>query len=286
MPSSPVALITGASSGFGRLISRALARDGYHVIGAFRGSRGGFDAQAAAFASDLTGAVGVLDAVRMDVTDGDSVNAAVSGALERVGRIDVLINSAGYGLLGPMECTDIAQTQRLYDTNVFGTMRVCRAVLPQMRAQGHGRILNFSSDVGLRANFFQSSYAASKFAVDGLSQVMRLELASFGIDVCLISPGWYGTAFSESLVTTFDSTDAAAEYAEVIADWNRGVNAVEGANDHPEEVAELVRKVLADPHPRFRNAVGWNADRMGAVAEEEIDRYQEGLLRYYQLTRP
>lgn len=285
MSTSPVVLITGASSGFGRLIALALAQDGYVVFGAFRGSRGGFDTQAEALLGEPGGSDGRINAVRMDVTDDDSVTSAVAEVIDRAGRVDVLINSAGYGLLGPMECTEIAQTQRLYDTNVFGTMRVCRAVVPHMRSQGSGRILNFGSDVGLRANFFQASYAGSKSAVDSLSQVMRLELAPFGVDVSLISPGWYDTEFGDSVVTTFESTAAAPDYADLIAAWNRGVENVEGANDHPGEVAQLVRQVLNEPQPRFRSAVGWNLDRMGAVVEDEIDRYQAALVRYYALER-
>lgn len=283
MITSQVVLITGASSGFGRLIARRLTRDGYIVVGAFRGSHGGFESQAETLLAERDGAASMTDAVCMDVTEDESVSSAVSKVMSEHGRIDVLINSAGYGLLGPMECTEIAETKRLFDTNVFGTMRVCRAVIPHMRGLGAGRILNFGSDVGLRANFFQASYAASKFAVDGLTQVMRLELAPLGIDVCLVSPGWYATEFGGSAVTTFAATAAAPAYAQLAADWNRGVENVESANSHPEEVAQLVRKLLSERHPRFRNAVGWNWDRMGAVDEDEIDRYQEGLLTYYKM---
>jgi len=277
-----VALITGGSSGFGRLTALALARDGYQVVAAFRGSRGGFERQAAELQVASAGGTAV-QSVQLDVTDDTSVARAVADVVDRLGHIDVLVNAAGYGLLGPMECTSIAQAQELFDTNVFGTMRMCKAVVPIMREQGSGYVLNFGSDVGLRPNFFQSGYASSKFAVDGDSQVLRLELRRFGIGVALVSPGWYSTEFGESAVTTFGTGDAAAVYADLVQEWNDGVARVEGPNDQPAEVAELVRRMLSQPDTPYRNPVGWNPERMAGVQHDEIDRYQKHLLDYYQL---
>lgn len=275
-----VVLVTGASSGFGRATATTAAAGGATVVGAYRGSRDGFEATAAQLAAQG------VDSVRLDVTEVASVAAAVNYVLERHGRIDALVNLAGYGLLGPMECTPLEQTKRLYETNVFGTMRMCQAVVPVMRVQRGGRIINIGSDVGYRANYFQSSYAASKFAVDGYSQSMRLELRSFGIAVSLVSPGWYDTEFGESVVTTFSAGEFAPLYAELIADWESGVGAVEGPNDDPQEVADSIIAVLRDPQPRYRIPVGWNPKRLGDVDVDAIDRFQTHLVDFYRLHDP
>lgn len=280
-----VALITGGSSGFGREIALTLSREGYEVVAAFRGSRGGFASDAAELVA-ASADVGGVRCEQLDVTDERSIARAVAAVIKSHGRIDVLVNAAGYGLLGPMECTTIAQIWALFDTNVFGTMRVCKAVVPLMRAQGSGRVVNFSSDVGLRANFFQSAYAASKFAVDGYSQSLRLELRSFGIDVALVCPGWYDTAFGKSAVTTFDTGDASPAYTALVQKWNEGVARVEGPREDLSEVARSVQSLLSKREPSYRNPVGWNRDRMINVRDDEIDRFQEHLLDYYQMSQP
>ncbi len=285
-----VAVVTGASSGFGRLITYALAADGYQVFGGFRGTKCGFDVQAerlvGGFAPEGPAqGRGSVEPLRLDICDQTSVQQAIDEVDLRTGRIDVLVNTAGYGLLGPMETTPLAETKRLYETNVFGTMMMCQAVAPLMRRRRTGTILNVGSDVGLRPNFFQSSYAATKFAVDGFSQVLRLELAPFGIGVALIMPGWYGTAFGDSMVSTFDAPPYAEVYAPLLHAWEAGVNAVEGPNDQPAEVADLVRAAVTEKAGRYRYAVGWNHDRIGAVDQTEVDRYQKNLLSYYHLDK-
>ena len=250
---------------------------GWQVVVAFRGHRLGFGATATTLAGQG------IAAVELDVTDTDPVARGVADVVTRFGRIDAVVNGAGYGLFGPMENTPLEETCRLYDTNVFATMRVCQAVVPVMRAQGSGRIVNFGSDVGCRANYFQSSYAASKFAVGGFSQSLRLEMRRFGISVNLVTPGWYDTEVGESVVKTFKSGDTAPLYAQVIANWDSGVGAVEGPNDNPEEVADLLVSVVTDPTPRYRYAIGWNATRMDPLDLDDIDNFQTHLVEYYQM---
>ena len=276
-----VALITGGGSGFGRAIALGLATRGDRVVAAFRGSRGGFEAAARDLqrrAADVDTAVECLD---LDVTDATSVETGVRDVLDRFGRIDILVNSAGIGLLGPMECTTIDQARAVFEVNVLGTMRMAQAVVPSMRAQGIGLILNVGSDVGVRANFYQSAYAASKAAVHGLSQVMRWELQMFGIRVAVIDPGWYATEFGESIISTFGTAGAGAYYEAQVAAWNEGVARVEGANDEPREVADLVMRVIDEPAPAFLNVAGWNPMRMAGVRLDEIDEYERRLFDYY-----
>ncbi len=280
-----VALITGAGSGFGRLLALSLAERGEIVFAAFRGSRGGYEEQARALVDAASGRGAMPRPIQLDVTDGTSVDRGVREVVEAAGRVDLLVNAAGIGLLGPLECTTVEQARRIYETNVFGTMRMVNAVVPTMRRQGGGTILNFGSDVGVRANFFQGVYAASKSAVEGMSQSMRWELQQFGIRVAVVAPGWYETEFGQSLVTTFESGDGAPAYAELVRAWNDGVAAVEGSNMQPQQVVDQIIEVIGRDELPFRIPVGWNPVRMATVREGDIDAYERDLFDYYRLDR-
>lgn len=278
-----VAVVTGGNSGFGREIVLALAERGDQAFAAFRGTRGGFDSIAADLERRSHEATAPVASVRLDVTDEASVKSGVQEVLDKAGRIDVLVNGAGYGLLGPMECTSVDQARQLFEANILGAMRMTQAVVPTMREQGSGIVLNVGSDVGVRANFYQSAYAASKFAVHGMTQAMRWELQMFGIRVAMIDPGWYSTEFGESVVTTFDSGPLSHLYEAQIKAWNDGVEAVEGPNDDPTEVADVVLRVIDAPEPPFLNTAGWNPTRMAGVSPDEIDEYERRLFDYYEL---
>jgi NAD(P)-dependent dehydrogenase (short-subunit alcohol dehydrogenase family) len=277
-----VAIVTGGSSGFGRRMSLTLAWNGYRVFPAFRGTRGGFAGQAAALAAQATEAGVDLEPVRLDVTDDSSVQAAVDEVAGRAGRIDVLVNNAGVGMLGPVENTTVEQAKALFEVNVFGILRTVRAVLPVMREQGDGTIVNVGSDQGVHANLFHTMYAPSKAAVESLSQVLRWELQQFGIRVMLLAPGWYNTEFGESIVRTFEGPVAAA-YAPLVDAWSKGSGAVEGGCDDIQEVADRLLEMLGRPDAPYRTPTGWNAVRMAGVNPVEIDEYERRLFDYYGL---
>lgn len=279
-----VALVTGANSGFGRLISIALAKQGYRVFGAFRGTRDGFDTQAQRLATAVAEHGATIESIRLDVTDDDSVGACVGEVLGRAGRIDLLVNCAGFGLMGPFENTSIDQARGVFETNLFGTMRMAKAVVPIMRQQGGGTILNFGSDIGVHANFFQSAYAPSKFAVEALSMVMRWELQQFGIRVAVMSPGWYGTEFGESVISTFGTGPQTELYAPLVAAWESGVAAVEGPNMESQQVADALVRTLELPELPFRTPVGWNPVRSEGINPRQIDDYERRLFAYYGLS--
>jgi NAD(P)-dependent dehydrogenase (short-subunit alcohol dehydrogenase family) len=278
-----IALVTGANSGFGRLISIALAGEGYRVFGGFRGTRDGFDTQASRLAAVAAEHGATLESVRLDVTNDGSVGSAIREVVDRARRVDLLVNCAGFGLMGPFENTSIEQARRVLETNLFGTMRMAKAVVPLMREHGGGTILNFGSDIGVHANFFQSAYAPSKFAVEALSMVMRWELQQFGIRVAVISPGWYGTEFGDSVVSTFDAGPETELYAPLVAAWEAGVSAVEGPNMEPQQVADAVVRVLKLPELPFRTPVGWNPVRSDGIDPRQIDDYERRLFAYYRL---
>src|SRR5688572_12706723 len=179
-----VALVTGASSGIGRATALALEQAGYRVFGTSRRA-------AAPNADGITMLV-------CDVTDEASVEKAVAEVLKRGGGIDLLVNNAGIGLLGGAEESSSAQAKALFDVNVFGVLRVTNAVLPAMRRQGRGRIINLSSVLGLIPAPYFALYASTKHAVEGYSESLDHELRSFGIRVVLIEPAYTRTSFETS----------------------------------------------------------------------------------------
>jgi NAD(P)-dependent dehydrogenase (short-subunit alcohol dehydrogenase family) len=178
----PVALVTGASSGIGKAAALALVQAGFDVVGTSRN------------ASRVAPHPGVtfLD---LDVTSDESVSTLVRGVIERFGRIDVLVNNAGTGAAGAAEESSVAQDQRVFDINFFGLIRMTKAVLPHMRAQGRGRIINISSVLGLVPAPYMASYAATKHAIEGYSESVDHELREYGVRVLLIEPAYTRTGF-------------------------------------------------------------------------------------------
>ncbi len=190
----------------------------------------------------------------MDVRDEASVNAAVRSILDREQRLDVVINNAGFGIAGAVEDTSIEDANAQFDVNFFGVLRVCRAVLPIMRSQRQGLIINIGSIGGLIAIPYQGLYSATKFALEGLTESLRLEVRDFGIKVVLIEPGDHRTGFTQNRRSTVASSmsDYRATFEHAVA----RMAADEQAGPPPERVASLVSKVIDNPHPRLRYTVG------------------------------
>ncbi len=188
-------LITGSSSGFGELTVRTLLQKGHTVAATMREPEAR-NAQAAArlrtVAAETPGTVYFFD---LDVTSDASVQQAVDQALKTMGGIDVAVNNAGFGVAGYMETATDEQLQRQFDVNLFGVQRVMRAVLPSMRKAGRGLIVNISSIMGRMVIPFAAAYTASKYALEGLSESYRYELAGTGVDVVLVEPGGFNTNF-------------------------------------------------------------------------------------------
>ncbi len=237
---SKVALVTGASSGIGLATAERLAQDGFTVYGT---SRRGANAGKKAF-----------EMVALDVTNDESAKAAVDEVIRRAGRIDVLVNNAGFGVgLAADEETSIEQTKALFDTNFFGTVRMTRAVVPHMRRQGEGRILNMGSGLGFIPMPFMAIYSASKHALEGYSESLDHELRSRGIRVAVIEPGITRTAFDANVLQPDSTID---EYREVRAALNQRYEKLLAAGDEPEAVAEVVLKAAKAARPKLRYPVG------------------------------
>src|SRR5947208_12906227 len=182
-----VAVVTGASSGIGEAAARALAGAGFTVYGTSR----------KAVAGEKRGEVVF---VALDVTDDDSVAGVVREVLDRSGRIDVLVNNAGLGIAGAAEESSIEQARALFDTNLFGAIRMTRAVLPRMREQGNGRVINLSSVLGLVPAPFGALYAATKHAIEGYSESLAHEVREYGVRVLLVEPAYTRTSFDANSI--------------------------------------------------------------------------------------
>ncbi|MBB5403800.1 NAD(P)-dependent dehydrogenase (short-subunit alcohol dehydrogenase family) [Paraburkholderia sp. JPY162] len=185
----------------------------------------------------------------LDVTDAAAVPRAVGQALERTGAIDILVNNAGYGLFGALEEVSDAQARQLFDTNVFGTVNVIRAVLPHFRARKRGHIVNFSSVAGVIGIAGCSFYCASKHAVEGLSESLAQELHPFGIGVTLVEPGGFRTNFAGGSLKW--SENELPDYSETVGQMRRYMSSYHGtqAGDPAKAAEAIVRAVSADAPP-------------------------------------
>jgi NAD(P)-dependent dehydrogenase (short-subunit alcohol dehydrogenase family) len=232
-----VVLVTGVSSGFGWAIAKSLAAAGNRVFGTARLS--------GAHESDG------FTMLRLDVTQDDSVAACVSAVVGTAGRIDAVINNAGSGIAGAIEDTTVAEAQAQFETNFFGTHRVCRAVLPQMREQRAGVIINMSSLAGRIAVPFQGFYSATKFAIEAYTEALRMEVRPFGIAVSMIEPGDFATAFTANRRITTASTPASPYY-----DAMQGAVAImardEQANHDLSPVIRAVETIFESRRPALR----------------------------------
>lgn len=233
-----VVLVTGASSGFGYAIAKALAAKNYRVFGTARAVRSG-------------AAPDGFTPLTLDVTQDVSVATCVSEVLRTAGRIDAVINNAGIGIAGAIEDTTAAEAQAQFETNFFGTHRVCRAVLPHLRAQRAGVIINMSSLAGRIAVPFQGFYSATKFAIEAYTEALRMEVRPFGIAVSMIEPGDFATSFTANRRFTTGSTPASPYYdpmARAIAIMARG----EQANHDLSPVIGAVETILESRRPALR----------------------------------
>ncbi|WID97305.1 oxidoreductase [Bosea vestrisii] len=233
-----VALVTGASSGIGLATARALRRDGYRVFGTSRKAM-----------VDTDG----ITMLVCDVTDEESVRQMVDEVLSRAGRIDLLVNNAGLGLLGGAEESSASQAQALFDVNVFGVVRLTNAVLPAMRRQRAGRIINMSSILGLVPAPFNAFYASTKHAIEGYSESLDHEVRTQGIRVVLVEPGGIRTSFEENITRADRPLPL---YDTVRADAETLMREVIETGDSPEVVADAVVKAANAASPKRRYTAG------------------------------
>lgn len=234
-----VALVTGASSGIGRSIAAKLAQSGYRVFGTSRSP---------GKAAPLAG----VRFLNLDVTDDESARACVDEITRETGRIDLLVNNAGIAVMGGVEEVPISMARQQFETNFFGLVRVTQAVLPVMRRQRSGTVINISSIVGMVPIPFGGFYSASKFAVEGLTESLRAEVADLGIRVAMVEPGFFKSdLFPESTIAN-DIEDYRVVRTRVMAKMREE----EASAPAPTPVADLVYRLAEQRSPRLRNPIG------------------------------
>lgn len=246
-------LITGATAGIGRHAALELLRQGHHVI-----ATGRREAALASLKTEGEKLSGRIDVLALDVTSSESVAAAVTkvDALTAGRGLDVLVNNAGYGQMGPVEEVTDADLRRQYDTNVFGLMSVTRAFLPKMRARGEGRVVNVGS-IGGRYTFpLMGAYNSTKYAVESLSDALRNELAPFGIDVSIIEPGPISTEFNDIAMDTIDAAAfTGSAYEPLIKQADRFKKQFEATASGPEVTTRAIVHASLSRRPRVRYVV-------------------------------
>ncbi|MFC7494269.1 MULTISPECIES: oxidoreductase [unclassified Nocardioides] len=245
-----VALVTGASSGIGEATSRQLADDGFNVYGAARR----LDRLQALAGHGIT-------PLAMDVTDDDSMAAGIRRIIEEQGRLDVLVNNAGYGSYGALEDVPIEEARRQFEVNVFGAARLMQLALPHMREQQDGTIINVTSMGGKIYTPLGSWYHATKFALEAISDCVRLEAAPFGVDVAIIEPGgirteWGGIA--AQMLRETSGNGAYADQAIAVAETLSGEGSARFSSD-PSVIAKAISKAASAKRPKTRYAVGFGA---------------------------
>ncbi|MDX2166034.1 MAG: oxidoreductase [Deltaproteobacteria bacterium] len=243
---APTALVTGASSGIGEATAARLAQAGYTVYGT---SRRGAQAGQQPFPM-----------LPLDVTSDDSVNAAVREVIRLVGRIDLLVNNAGFGVApAGAEESSMAQTRSISETNFFGIVRMTRAVVPHMRNQGSGRIINIGSVLGLLPAPYMALYSATKHAIEGYSESLDHELRTRGIRVSVVEPAYTRTQFEANLLEPDATLD---EYATVRAAVGQRMRDLLANADEPRVVADVVLKAARAARPKLRYTAGGLAARV------------------------
>jgi NAD(P)-dependent dehydrogenase (short-subunit alcohol dehydrogenase family) len=272
MDEGKVVLITGTSSGFGRLIAETLSRKKYKVFATMRDVKGR-NATVAREIAELAKYDSIsLATLELDVTNDSSVERAVSKVVLECGRLDVLVNNAGYGVMDLAETVTTAQAQRQFDTNFFGVLRMNRAVLPAMKRQKSGLLLHVSSGGGRLVIPGMGLYCASKFAMEALAEVYRYELASQGIDSVVIEPGAYATPIMAKLEKGEDPKRKSGygEMAEVPEKLKAKIGSSRG---NPQEIADAVLQIIETPagqRPlRYRIGPGGpGVQRINALTDE------------------
>jgi short-subunit dehydrogenase len=276
-PAAATVFITGATSGIGRASALDLASRGYHVIASGRRT-----AELESLRTEARVAGGRLDVVTLDVTSAPSIAAAVAEVerlTERRG-LDVLVNNAGYGLVGPLAEISDEAIRAQFDTNVFGLMAVTRAFLPQLRARGAARIINVSSVGGHITLPFMAAYTATKHAVESLSDGLRLELRPFGIQVSLIEPGAINTGFNSVALSSVDHyRRVGSEYVGALERADEVTKRFESMAVGPEVIAKAIRRAITARRAKARYVAPFSAALMLGLYKRLPTRWTDALLR-------
>jgi NAD(P)-dependent dehydrogenase (short-subunit alcohol dehydrogenase family) len=264
-----VAVVTGSSTGIGYETSLNLARNGFLTYATMRNLNKSQNIKSVTTKENLS-----IRIKQLDVTDDASVKNAIQSISSEAGQIDVLVNNAGYGLNGAFEDLAMDEIKAQYETNVFGLIRTTQAVLPIMRGQKSGIIVNISSGAGRFGFPTGSAYVSTKFAVEGLSESMSYELEPFGIKVVIVEPGVIRTNFGDGLIVAKKSQDANSPYSQMMQRSAAGFEKMMKNASSPDVVAKVVLNAIRDENPSLRYLAGSDVETwLGGkrkVADEEF----------------
>jgi NAD(P)-dependent dehydrogenase (short-subunit alcohol dehydrogenase family) len=258
-----VALVTGSSTGIGESTALHLARNNFHVFATMRNPDAGTALLEAAKSEGLR-----LEVLALDVNDADSCSNCVGEIVNRAGRIDILVNNAGIGSGGPLEEASMEHIREVFETNVFGAVRMMQLVLPGMRERRQGTIVNVTSVAGRVANPNMSTYSGSKFALDVMTESLAAEVVRFGIRVALIEPGVIQTPIFSKGSNPPNPESPYSEFVERAGHWF-GVRLEKPT--YPQEVAELIEHAIVTDEPKLRYLVGPDAFSMVQARSEFTD---------------
>jgi NAD(P)-dependent dehydrogenase (short-subunit alcohol dehydrogenase family) len=264
-----VVLITGASSGIGKICAEHLHGRGFKVYGASRTSpatKPGYDH------------------IQINVDDDASVAAGINRIVVTNGRIDAVVNCAGFGIAGSVEDTSVAEAKAQFETNFFGVLRICKAVLPSMRQHHSGLIINISSIAGVVSLPFQGFYSAGKFALEGMTEALRMEVAPYGVRVVLVEPGDFRTQFAANRKLTEKSQNDSA-YQER---FNKALTVFEKEENNgadPTAIARLIERLIRKPNPKLRYSVGPAFQRVVPALKQILPHklYERLFMKYYNI---
>jgi NAD(P)-dependent dehydrogenase (short-subunit alcohol dehydrogenase family) len=273
-----VAIVTGSSSGIGLDTSITLAQNGFLTYATMRNLDKGSVIETAAEKEKIS-----IRVVELDVTDDRSVKDAIQHIISEIGKIDVLVNNAGYGLVGAFEDLSMEEIKSQYETNVFGLMRVTQKVLPIMRKQESGIIVNVSSGAGIFGYPGGSAYVSTKFAVEGLTESISYELESFGIKVVLIEPGFIRTNFAHALILAKKAQDPNSPYSAMMQTIQSNSGEMAKNASPVDSVSSAILKAVTSRRPNLRYLVGkevetWAANKK-AMSDTEFHNTMQGLSR-------
>jgi NAD(P)-dependent dehydrogenase (short-subunit alcohol dehydrogenase family) len=265
--SNRVAVVTGSSTGIGFETALLLARSGFHTYATMRDLKKSRNITEIAAVENLP-----LKVLQLDVNDDNSVKSAVGKIVAEGNRIDVLVNNAGYGLFSPLEDVTLDQIREQFETNFFGAIRVVHEVIPTMRRQRNGTIVNVSSLVGRVGLPLSSAYVSTKFALEGLSESVRYELNEFGINIILIEPGVIKTNFLENLKTADTTSKSESPYAELVDRTTKEFGKMMNSSSSPIIVAEAILRAITSKDPEFRYVVGDDAESIMRIRQNSTDK--------------
>ncbi|WP_155205077.1 SDR family oxidoreductase [Xanthovirga aplysinae] len=264
-----IALVTGASSGIGEAIAKHLLTSGFKVYGTSRSQRESKPNE--------------IQFLQMDVTEETSVRQAVEEINTKEGRIDVLVNSAGLGIIFALEDVPIEDVKKVFETNVYGALKVCKAVMPIMRAQRSGHIINISSIAGEVGLPFRGIYSASKFALEGITEAMRMELMPFGVKASILQPGDFNTNIGQNRVEPNQNKNS--PYSKYLQVSNALIEKGMQKAPTPEVIGPLVEKIINTANPKERYRVGAFLETITPVLKKYLPYkvYEKLIMNHYKI---